>query len=333
MKYLTKNVFSIALAGTPFCACLCLVHWGPHWLSRMAPWPFAIPLSSYIQFMNSYWVCCTVLSGLFAVPVILQIAHGRWRRIRVFVSYHLADHSVALQLAAALRKHDILADVYYCASATHDDIVDAVTKRLRQADAMLVLPGTTASFVDAEILAASVAKRTVTMIAVENVDTLPNTAYSGYPVFIYSELQKRNFVPLAEYLRFVHSDFVSFTELVLERHLCFGLLAMIYFVPFVVIGILLKLCGAVGFIAGMNGWRPGLPLASVTGLLELMLGTCTFLLAWAWAAFSRRRAVAVARQSIVSGVATKEILEESLPVMWKVSECMRLLPLSPRHSA
>lgn len=85
----------------------------------------------------------------------------------------------------------------------HDEIVEFVRQALRKADAVVVIPDAeSASFVDAELLAASVRRIPIALIQYQERQFQPRTLLRGYPVFDYACLEAGAFDSLHRYLWF-----------------------------------------------------------------------------------------------------------------------------------
>jgi hypothetical protein len=281
---------------------------------------------TYLRFMYLLRISSNTLCGFIIVIILLQIIFTRWRNLRVFISFHLSDISKAQEIANALKAQYILTDVFYSESAGHDDVVDVIRKKIMEADSVLVLPGATTSFVDAEILAATIARKTVVLITTHNEDKLPNTAYQGYPVFFYDELLKRDFRPLADFLNFIHADFTYLFNLAMTR--TFFPLIIVCMPCFIVFGCVDNIATLVGYIAG---WSSVLYIGLLSGYVAYAIFVATLFICWAWTCYDRYRAARIARQSILTGTATYDQLKKYLLDTADIIDCVKQSPLEKRY--
>jgi hypothetical protein len=106
-------------------------------------------------------------------------------------------------------------------SATHQDIVSRATNGIRACDSFVCLPGQTQSYVDHEVLAATISEKPVVFLISEQSGTLPNTADKRYPVFRLESTVTWQFEPLIEFLNYVSADFRSTWKLCMpSMHTC-----------------------------------------------------------------------------------------------------------------
>ncbi len=127
----------------------------------------------------------------------------RYRRPRVFISFKHVHEAKAVALAKQLERAgmDILRLPF--GQYEHDHIVEFVRQALRRADALVAIPDAeSASFVDAELMAASVRRLPIALIQYQERQFQPTTLLRGYPVFDYQCLEAQGFEPLQRYLWF-----------------------------------------------------------------------------------------------------------------------------------
>jgi hypothetical protein len=137
----------------------------------------------------------TASTAFFVAAAFLSAS--RWRRPRVFISYHLAGAPEAEELARRLQRQHCHVILIKQATPTHDSLLEEIQSAIRHCDAVVALPGTRQSFVDAELLTASTLKRSIIIVANE-LDTLPNTVYTGYPVLDRDAVVARHYAPVAQ---------------------------------------------------------------------------------------------------------------------------------------
>jgi hypothetical protein len=166
------------------------------------------------QALSTYW------QGLILVlAVALALAGGghlplAWRAIAarrrsVFVSFQNIREEEARDLDAILgREHFRTLRVPYTPDSGHQQIVVGVNELLRKADAVVCLPGKNTSFVDAEVAAATVARKPVVFLVSEG-GTLPNTADKRHPAFVQERAAIRGYAPVIDFLHHITQDFKS----------------------------------------------------------------------------------------------------------------------------
>ncbi len=163
---------------------------------------------------RGYWI---LLLGLVAISLVLAIAGHVplvWRAISarrrsVFVSFqHRREHDADALGAALERSRFHTLRVPYARGAEHQSIVTSVNDLLRRADAVVCLPGNDASFVEAEVAAATVARKPVVFLLAEG-GTLPDTADKQHPSFRHEATSAQRYEPLVEFLHQITQDFRS----------------------------------------------------------------------------------------------------------------------------
>ena len=163
---------------------------------------------------RAYWL---LLVSLVATSLVLAIAGHVpliWRAIgarrrSIFVSFQNRREHDADELGAALERSRFHAlRVPYSAGAEHQSIVTGVNDLLRRADAVVCLPGQDASFVEAEVAAATVARKPVVFLLTEE-GTLPNTADKQHPSFRHEATSAQRYEPLVAFLHQITQDFRS----------------------------------------------------------------------------------------------------------------------------
>jgi hypothetical protein len=132
--------------------------------------------------------------------VIGWIAWRRRPQARVFLSYQHELLETARQVAQGLKMHGIAVHLisFTPRDDEHDAVIEEVAKGIRDADVMVVVPAHKSGFFEAEILAAVVTGKPVLLVAEGDAFRLPDTAYSGYPVFTAASLAARRHEPLAQ---------------------------------------------------------------------------------------------------------------------------------------
>lgn len=146
--------------------------------------------------------------AILAVEVCMAVAlvalwQIRYRRPKVFISFKHTHEEKAQATAAALEKRGFRVLRLPFGQYTHDEIVGFVRDALRQADALVAIPDAEhTSFVDAELMGASVRRIPIVLLQYQERQFQPTTLLRGYPVFDYHCLQAEGFAPLRRYLAF-----------------------------------------------------------------------------------------------------------------------------------
>ncbi|MCY7316971.1 MAG: hypothetical protein LH480_15540 [Rubrivivax sp.] len=171
-------------------------------------------LSLLWQALSTYWVVLLLVVALAALLVAGGHLPLAWRamaarRPRVFLSFQNLRECQASQLGSVLDENSFrVLRVHYEPGAGHQDIVMAVTERLRRADALVCLPGQDASFVEAEVAAATVTQKPVVFL-ISVGGSLPNTADKQHPAFVQERVAMQNYAPVARFLHHITQDFES----------------------------------------------------------------------------------------------------------------------------
>lgn len=168
-------------------------------------------LSTYWMLLGALVAAGLVLAATGHVPLAWR-ALSAWRRA-VFVSFQNEREGEALRLAAALgAAHFQVLRVPYQRGAGHQQIVGTVNELLRRCDAVACLPGRDASFVEAEVAAATMARKPVVFLVGDH-GTLPNTADKRHPSFSLERSEARGHAPVSAFLHHVTQDFRSTWQL------------------------------------------------------------------------------------------------------------------------
>jgi hypothetical protein len=274
-----------------------------------------------------FWTSLSTVIPL--VVIALQIVLSKWRPVKVFLSYQLKDISLVNNLSNTLHRQGVQARFCYFDSPDHDDVIASVQSGIRTCDTLLVLPGTEPSFIDAEILAATVAQKAVVMIDRES-ETLPNTAYEGYPVFVLAKLQKEDFKPLVSFLHIIHGRLASIDMLITESMWVISLyLVVMFWIP---IGILICVLVVSALLASFFEIATAFKIFMYLSMAELPFWAGVLLLSIVWANSKRLRAARVVRQSIITRTATYEVLRDCLPFFFEdIHSYLKDSPLKKRH--
>ena len=186
-----------------------LVAQSPQGKQLMADW-----LLLLWQALSTYWLVLLLAVATAALLVAGGHLPLAWRalavrRPQVFISFQNRRECQARELASVLDADRFrVLRVPYAPAAGHQDIVIAVTERLRRADALVCLPGQDASFVEAEVAAATVDHKPVVFLIAAG-GSLPNTADKQHPAFIQESVAAQHYAPVALLLHHITQDFTS----------------------------------------------------------------------------------------------------------------------------
>jgi hypothetical protein len=256
-----------------------------------------------------------VLVALAAFAAIISLASARWTTIRVFVAYQRDVSEMAVALAAALRKYGISAMTCSLPPNTpHDEVVGAVRQGILHSDTVVVLPGVRQSFVDAEILAASILNKPVLIIC-ERGGRLPDTAYRGYPRLSYECISQREFRPLADLILAMHGSLSLLFLLTRSNAMNVSSAVMAVLLP----SQFILSVGAVGSALWtlFSNQHHGLLIVQASVVISTVAAIIIVAPASVLANINRLKAMRLARQAIVTGTATHALLAASLPPLAK----------------
>ncbi len=170
------------------------------WNARLVEKWFSLPAMHLGARVLQVVVLVVEVCLVVALAALYQI---RYRRPRVFISFKHTHEGKAQAAAAALEKRGFRVLRLPFGQYTHDEIVGFVRDALRQADALVAIPDAEhASFVDAELMGASVRRIPIVLLQYQERQFQPTTLLRGYPVFDYHCLQAEDFAPLYRYLAF-----------------------------------------------------------------------------------------------------------------------------------
>ena len=278
-------------------------------------------------------VCLLVSSvALVALLVGIQTLFSRWRPIKVFISYQHANKALVDELTIALDSPLLRVDFVPFEPTDHDEVIESVGNKIRDADTVVVLPGLEQSFVDAEILAAYALRRPILFLHHDQKQTTPNTALRGYPVFKLSELRRSEFRPLARFIAHIAGSWRDKMRNFSRVSAGFGRrLAIVVFFYIVGAGLVINLISdMLGVISIRWAYSFGLFFCWVVTVVVLLL----FNYSYVATVVARFRAIRVARQTISTGNLSFEILSSGLDHTKGdrlILECLEKEPLMLKH--
>ena len=274
----------------------------------------------------------------FAIGSLLLLSTGgqlllsRWKRLVVFISYQHDAEPIAAQIAASLKNHHVESIYQPYQPGEHDVVVEEVRRMIRSSDAVVAIPGPVRSFVDAEILAASVREKPIIFIKRADGETLPDTALKGYPVFRYTCVSRQKFAPLSRFIKFACNHWTDALRNILRVSASLVPIA-------VTIGFVIALLDFIADFANVILLLfVGLESMFWVDIGEEVIFLFSFAVATAvvitLAIWRRTRAIRVCRQKIISGNLTYKILSDGLgpsAADQAIIDCLEKEPLMPRH--
>jgi len=248
------------------------------------------------------WIAGATLATLGIVSAIVLLT-SRWRRPRVFISYHLEDGELAQSIRHFFERNGVHAYVDPPQQGRHDDVVKRVRAQLLASDLVVSIPGSRGDFVDAELFLAAAHNLPILLLSRGAEDMLPNTIVSGYITFDYPRLHDQELVPLADFIRFAlnHAGYVG---RMLGRATGFSnrLPPPVILIPSVIVTIV----GYVSFV--IAGW------VSLLLILLLFAGSCVvFVGVVSSRIWSRVKTDRIARQIIETSDGTMAAIARYLP--------------------
>jgi hypothetical protein len=156
-------------------------------------WTYALRLTGGLIFL---------LILIVTIRIIVKLFGGRHKRTRVFISYFHEYSDIASEIRHALELDNMRVALIPFSDYEYDKLIAAVRKEIVLCDCVIVIPGKNRSFVDAEVLAASVLVKPMLFIDIGH-RTAPDTALSGYPVFQWKIIKKLECKAIPYFIRFI----------------------------------------------------------------------------------------------------------------------------------
>jgi len=276
-------------------------------------------------------LCALVLFATVVAVVALQVLASRWRKLRVFVTYQNAVAELAAEITEALRKHGLDAEFIPFLERDHDKLIQDVRQRLRRCDAVVAVPGEVKSFIDAELLSASTLRKPIVIVKHRPGQTLPDTAYRGYPVFGIVPLRGYDHRPLGHLIGYACNHW-SDVPLNLIRALSgAGDAFMVALVGVTLLG-LPRFVIEILVVAGQTGLAYRIALWTYWAFFGAFLAV--FVIKFAGAVIAKFRAIRTVKQDVVTGAFTYDRVEEGLGFLSsdrEILSCLEREPLALRH--
>jgi hypothetical protein len=306
------------------------------WLVLLIAWNVAdvyfVPraLTESVRDETSLWffggvvLASAVCISLILIATIAILIFSKWTRPQVFVAYNRERLDTAEQIVRSLNLNGIHTYIDRPGLVAHDQLIDRLRKQINRSDMVVVLPGATASFVDAEILSASTAEKLMVVIALSGEDTLPNTMLCGYPTFQFESLASKTFTPLADFVFFAVNHRKYTMASLLEA---FAAGMAVYFSPLGTT--VLSVTVILGYFTYRWAFRSSeLLLAIIFGL-----ATSMFIIVASKQLIAVTRASRIIRQQSITGTGTVESISKLAPhYLNEAVECLRAEPLGFRYA-
>ncbi len=242
--------------------------------------------------------------SLLAIVVVLSfiLLTSRWRSPRVFISYGHADEEDATHLRRRLEALGLKAEHLPFKPSEHDTVVSRASKQVSSCDLLISLSSRSASFAEAEIFGAVVAKKPIIILA-DGLRDLPATAYRGYPVFEIGRLKKKGYEPLATFIRYVHGHISHVPMLVRES------MEVSFIVLLVVLVSLYILTGILSLVAFVD-LDAEVALQDFVFHAAIVVLALGFILTVVYRLLQRWQVRRITRQQIMSGQYTQLALKQ-----------------------
>lgn len=249
-------------------------------------------------------------AGTFVLISVFVLVTSRWSPPNVFISYHIEDFSVADAIKQALGSSGIAAYVDEPGSTDradanyHNDVNRRIRIQLNAADAIVAIPGSRLSYLDAEVAMAFSQGKPVIFLSRGADDKLPDTAVSGYAVFAFDMLAKDGFRPLSEFLYFLDDHISQVMPLLVQACItaiaASGLSSLVF-----------RFFGGIASFMIPASWGDKIETFILVGIAIVAPLTCAGVAISV--VYSRRFLNRVARQLLETRTPTPELLRTYLP--------------------
>ena len=298
-----------------------------------------IGLSVYLNlvlnnFMQLGWMLllAAIIIILVGISILLQGLLGKWRRVKVFLSYQHQHAALVTKLEAVLKTKWIKPDFIPFLPADHDTIIALVQKSIEKSDLLVILPGSEKSFVDAEIMLASSLKKPIFFLKITEDQRIPDTSYRGYPVFDLQKLENYQFRPLNRFILYVTKSskdvLLNFPRTLVAFYNQFD--SILPVLGFMIL--LWIVSGPIIFILANLEWR--FKISEIFFWIFTTIVTGYFIFRYIKIITERMRAISVTRQTIRTGNMTYELLADcfvELEADREILHCINKDPLSTKH--
>jgi len=269
---------------------------------------------------------------LVGIALMVQTVAGRWRKIRIFLSYQHEHLALVKSLHGSLQNRWITPNFIPFEPAEHDTIIQKVQRYIKQADLILIAPGSYRSFVDAEIMGASIISKPIVFLKVIDNQTTPDTSFKGYPVFNLQKLESYKFEPLQRFVLYVCNSSKDVTRNFARTLEAFKKEAGNIFMVFFVLSTIGRFAGPLINVFVSAEWEQRTYIYIYWGVT--IIATIFFSISYIQVVFDRVTAIKVTRQKILTQDCTAEILARTLSELEgdrQIVDCILFQPLPTRH--
>jgi hypothetical protein len=294
-------------------------------------------------YINSEWrfvyqlllmvILLIVVVIIVGVLSLLNALTGRWTSIQVLIVYEHKHKDLVALLGKDLSTQKIMPFFIPFVPMEHDVLIENVRRAIKKCTAVIVLPGSQKSFVDAEILAASALEKPIIHLKVTDDQKTPDTSFKGYPVFDLERLKQFQLTPLQQFLLYITRSPKELLKNFCRATISFYEKKGIY----VVIGIFAcdtfstMLMPVASLFAGLQ-WEELVRYIIFWSLTIVTIGIFGFL--YIQAIIARIRAMRITRQQVITGNMTHQLLEKGLDTLQSDQEivyCIVPHGLPPRR--
>jgi len=252
-----------------------------------------------------------MLVGIFSL---LQTLAGKWRTVNVFISYEHQHATIVSHLEAILKDRWIKPVFIPFAPTEHDTLIENVRRRIKSSDLLVVIPGQDKSFVDAEILAASMLEKPILFLRIANNQRTPDTSFKGYPVFDLQKLEQYQYMPLKRFILYIGNSvkdvFKNFARTNMSFYQRYGLQTLLGFFACDTLSIMVR--PFISFFVDLN-WEQ----KAVYIIYWTFIGIAVAIFSFVYIRIiaTRIQAIRVVRQKIRTGNLTFELLSKGLDAL------------------
>jgi len=266
---------------------------------------------------------------LVAVVCAFQALFGKWRKLRIFISYEHRYKTFVPLLQEELNDRWIQPSFLPFGPADHDTLIEKVRHSIKLSDMLLVLPGSERSFVDAEVLAASTLEKPIIILKVTDDQRTPDTGFKGYPIFDVHQLKKHQYQPLKRFVRYVGNAAVdvmkNFFRATTEFYEDKGLFVIVGFFACDTLSIMLS--PEISFFVN-HQWEE--KARDIIYWIFTISAVVIFAISYIGVVIEKMRAIAIVRQKIRTGDLTLELLSKGLNTLGKdkaILDCIVPAPM------
>jgi hypothetical protein len=170
-------------------------------------------LNSEWRFLYQLLLMVTLSAAIVIVIGVLSLLNaltGRWSKIHVLIIYEHKHKDLVTFLEQNLKTPKIKPFFVSFGPIEHDFLIDKVTRSIKKCNAVLVLPGSEKSFIDAEILVASALSKPLIYLKIADDQRTPDTSFKGYPIFDLKKLRELKLAPLQRFLNYIARSLENF---------------------------------------------------------------------------------------------------------------------------